>query len=333
MEGELLMLGDLLRKTREEKNLSLSDIEKGTNIRKLYIKAIEEGDYGKLPGEVFCKGFIKTYAKFLGLDGQALIEQYKAEKNQTNIQPSDVQVELKNSDSAKNSSEVKSSANEASTAKEAVKQVETAKVDKEVEQKVEKDSKKTAKPANKAKSDTKVSSINSFATDEQYLKARSSGNKKNIVLLIIIIVVIIGGAIGYLSLSKDSSDTKVPTPTTQEQTSSQAEQQASTPPPAPVTGSEVVAVFNQDCWTEVKVDGNIVLSETVKAGTNLNWKANQQIDITVGNAGAVDITFNGQPAGKLGDVGAVVTKSFPAPNAQPAQAQVQQQQVSNAPQN
>ena len=75
------MLGDLLRQTREQKNLSLDDVEKGTNIRKLYIKAIEDGNYDKLPGEVFLKGFIKTYGKFLGLDGQKLIEQYKAEKN------------------------------------------------------------------------------------------------------------------------------------------------------------------------------------------------------------------------------------------------------------
>ena len=78
------MLGDLLRETREQKNLSLDDVEKGTNIRKLYIKSIEEGNYEKLPGEVFLKGFIKTYGKFLGLDSQKLIEQYKQEKNTPN---------------------------------------------------------------------------------------------------------------------------------------------------------------------------------------------------------------------------------------------------------
>ena len=75
------MLGDLLRETREQKNLSLEDVEQGTNIRKLYIKAIEDGNYEKLPGEVFLKGFIKTYGKFLGLNSQELIEQYKNEKN------------------------------------------------------------------------------------------------------------------------------------------------------------------------------------------------------------------------------------------------------------
>lgn len=69
------------------------------------------------------------------------------------------------------------------------------------------------------------------------------------------------------------------------------------------------------------------MSETVKAGSSLNWKGNNQVEVTVGNAGAVDITFNGQPQGKMGDVGAVVTKAFVAPNAQPQQPQQQQQQA------
>ena len=54
------MLGDLLRETREQKKLSLEDVEQGTNIRKLYIKSIEDGDYDKLPGEVFLKRFYQN---------------------------------------------------------------------------------------------------------------------------------------------------------------------------------------------------------------------------------------------------------------------------------
>lgn len=153
---------------------------------------------------------------------------------------------------------------------------------------------------------------------------------KNIFLVIIILIVIIGGAVFFLS-SQDTSDTKAPVHTTQQESTQQPEQQAQQPAPAPVVnGAEVTAVFNEDCWTEVKVDGNVVLSETVKKGSNLNWKGNNQIDITVGNAGAIDITFNNQPVGKLGDIGAVVTKSFVAPNAQNAQ---NQQPATAQPQN
>lgn len=70
------MIGDTLKQERENQNLSLQDVEQGTSIRALYIEAIESGDYDKLPGEVYAKGFIKNYANFLNLDGDALVKQF-----------------------------------------------------------------------------------------------------------------------------------------------------------------------------------------------------------------------------------------------------------------
>lgn len=292
------MLGDLLRQTREQKNLSLDDAEKGTNIRKLYIKAIEDGNYDKLPGEVFLKGFIKTYGKFLGLDGQKLIEQYKAEKTgvKTTAEEPAPKAEEKQ-DNAENTV--------AKQAAEEVKQPEKAV--------------KNSKPAEKS-----VPNIDNFSDSQKYLEPKNSGgSKKNIIIIAVIIIAIIIGAVAFLS-SQGSEETPAGQPKIQQtqQEQPQAQPQQQTPAPAPVvSGSEVSAVFSQDCWTEVKVDGNTVLSETVKAGSTLNWKGNSQVEVTVGNAGAVDITFNGQPQGKMGDVGAVVTKSFAAPNANAANGQ------------
>ena len=287
------MLGDLLRETREQKKLSLEDVEQGTNIRKLYIKSIEDGDYNKLPGEVFLKGFIKTYGKFLGLNSLELIEQYKKEKNAS---ASEKEVEPTNQ-----------------VQEQPVSPAQPPKVE-------EKITEKTAEPTK----EKNIPKIDSFASNQAYLQPTKSNSKKNF------LIVIIGGAVFFLS-SQDTSDTKAPVHTTQQESTQQPEQQAQQPAPAPVVnGAEVTAVFNEDCWTEVKVDGNVVLSETVKKGSNLNWKGNNQIDITVGNAGAIDITFNNQPVGKLGDIGAVVTKSFVAPNAQNAQ---NQQPATAQPQN
>lgn len=288
------MLGDLLRQTREQKNLSLDDVEKGTNIRKLYIKAIEDGNYDKLPGEVFLKGFIKTYGKFLGLDGQKLIEQYKAEKNPA----------------VSADAEPKAQAAPPAPEPAAPDKTETVKEDKQPEKNA-KPNKPAAKP---------VPNIDNFNDSRKYLETKNSGgSKKNIIIIAVIIIAIIAGAIAFLSSQgSDSQPAADNEPKTQQE---QAPEQpaAPAPAPAPVSGSEVSAVFSQDCWTEVKVDGNTVLSETVKAGSTLNWKGNNQVEVTVGNAGAVDITFNGQAQGKMGDVGAVVTKAFTAPNATPAQ--------------
>ncbi len=70
------MVGYTLRQERERQNLTIDDIEEGTSIRALYIEAIENGEYDKLPGTVYTKGFIKNYAKFLGLDPDATVKEF-----------------------------------------------------------------------------------------------------------------------------------------------------------------------------------------------------------------------------------------------------------------
>jgi cytoskeletal protein RodZ len=75
------MLGDILREEREKQNLTVKDVEMGTSIRALYISAIEENNYDVLPGEVYLKGFIKTYADFLNLDGSKMVDLYKRQQS------------------------------------------------------------------------------------------------------------------------------------------------------------------------------------------------------------------------------------------------------------
>lgn len=74
------MIGDIFRQEREKRNLTLKDIENETNIRAGYIEAIEKGEYSTIRGEVYLKGFIKTYANFLNLNVTEIFEQYNAEK-------------------------------------------------------------------------------------------------------------------------------------------------------------------------------------------------------------------------------------------------------------
>lgn len=71
-------VGQRLRQVREEKGLSIKDIEGETSIRALYIKAIEDDDYATVPGEVYLKGFLRNYAGHLGLDPQEILEMYRA---------------------------------------------------------------------------------------------------------------------------------------------------------------------------------------------------------------------------------------------------------------
>ncbi|HEX6989134.1 MAG TPA: helix-turn-helix domain-containing protein, partial [Bacillota bacterium] len=70
-------IGERLRQRREELGLSLRDAQTATKIRWRYLEALEQGDDSVIPGYVYAKGFLRTYAEYLGLDGWELVEFYK----------------------------------------------------------------------------------------------------------------------------------------------------------------------------------------------------------------------------------------------------------------
>ncbi|AFM42128.1 hypothetical protein Desaci_3227 [Desulfosporosinus acidiphilus SJ4] len=74
MAGE----GQMLRAAREEKQWSLRFTEDTTKIRVRYIQALEEENYGILPGATYVKGYLRTYAKHLGLNPDEIIQLYNS---------------------------------------------------------------------------------------------------------------------------------------------------------------------------------------------------------------------------------------------------------------
>ncbi len=69
-------VGATLRARRTELGLSLGDIELATRIRGKYLRAIEADDYGVLPHPTYSRGFVQTYAGFVGLKGARLAQQF-----------------------------------------------------------------------------------------------------------------------------------------------------------------------------------------------------------------------------------------------------------------
>lgn len=68
--------GELVKTRRQEMSLSLKEVENATSIRMNLLRAIEEGEVEKLISPVYAQGFVKQYAIFLGLDSDALMEQF-----------------------------------------------------------------------------------------------------------------------------------------------------------------------------------------------------------------------------------------------------------------
>ena len=75
-------IGRILEQKRKEQGLSLEEVEQATKIRKRYLDGLEREDYAVLPDGVYAQGFLKTYANFLGLDGEALSRQLKSRRKQ-----------------------------------------------------------------------------------------------------------------------------------------------------------------------------------------------------------------------------------------------------------
>lgn len=70
-------LGETLRQARLDKGVSLADAAHDTRIRRAYLEALEAEDAAALPPPVYTRGFVRTYAEYLGLDPQAMVELYQ----------------------------------------------------------------------------------------------------------------------------------------------------------------------------------------------------------------------------------------------------------------
>lgn len=71
-------IGNSLREARVRQGLEYAQIELGTKIRSKYIKALEDEQFATLPAQPYVKGFLRTYAEFLGLDGQLYVDEYNS---------------------------------------------------------------------------------------------------------------------------------------------------------------------------------------------------------------------------------------------------------------
>ena len=283
------MVGDILRQERERQKLSIKDIERATSIRALYIEAIENGDNATLPGQVYTKGFIRNYANYLKLDSESLVKQYREE-----ISPGS-----------------------ASTVPVTQYSTDTAAPIAQPEPKSEPKSEIKTEPAVKIERKT---SFNAVEED----------NNRNSLMAVaaVLICAIVGGLYYYFTNVEGNELASAPVAAPQQiveqpVVEQQAVEQADAAPQSTTVAATSVASaapsmegvnlearFNDRCWMKVTADGAVVFEGTVEPGQSLSWKANSQIDMTAGNAGAVELIENGVSLGVAGAVGDIVDKTF-----------------------
>ena len=289
------MVGDILRAERENRGLTIKDIERETSIRSLYIDAIEKSDFDSLPSEVYVRGFVKNYAAFLQLNTDYIMQQYREEHM---IAVPETTETVQRTGESSGNKEMFASGNDF---KERVHKSHRAQnvmiilglivcvfvgsiyyffgeeakpatvvAEKPIESHV-------AKPAEKKAVEVKKDVKIEKKTDEK--KETKSDVKDN------------------KNEKQENIETK-PGAVSME--------------PGNVT---VGAVLSDSCWIQAIADGKTVFEGTAEKGQSFTWAAKEKIIVTVGNAGAVEFTSNGTNIGKAGKVGEVIEKAFIAPSA------------------
>ena len=71
-------IGGSLREARLKRDLTPAEVQKAIRIRDRYLQALEEERWELLPGDAYVKGFLRTYADYLGLDGNLYVEEYNS---------------------------------------------------------------------------------------------------------------------------------------------------------------------------------------------------------------------------------------------------------------
>src|SRR3954466_10413399 len=74
--SELASFGEELRREREIRGISLKEIADATKISKRFLEAIERNDHRTLPAPVFTRGFVREYARYLGLNFEDMVNRY-----------------------------------------------------------------------------------------------------------------------------------------------------------------------------------------------------------------------------------------------------------------
>jgi len=70
-------VGSILSEARKQKGVDIAQVEQDTNIERVYIEALENDDYQKIPAEAYILGFLRNYSEYLGLNPNEIIRQYK----------------------------------------------------------------------------------------------------------------------------------------------------------------------------------------------------------------------------------------------------------------
>jgi cytoskeletal protein RodZ len=272
VEPELtpLTVGELLRRTREQRGLTLPRVEADTKIRRAYLEALERDDLGVLPAPVFTRGLVRSYARYLGLspvEALELLNKEEARLEDVGVIPAAVRPRLSPPPFAR-------------LVWGAVVCIMLGGIAGVLY---------LGLPAYRSLfGATTARAQATVAPTREPLPTATATAQPTAVP------------------TPRPSATTAPSPTPRPSPTMSAEGRATATAAAAVRGVTIEARIGGRVWTQVESDGQIVFSGILMPGEKKTWKAEQRVVMHVGDGALVDLTFNGRSLGPAGASGEVV---------------------------
>jgi cytoskeleton protein RodZ len=284
-------LGRLLREARTARELSLADVESVTRIRQKYLEALESGDFATLPRGAVARGFLRTYATFLGLDADEMLSRYGKESGDAG---DEVAIAEPGKPRLVDYRPLEVTLSEPTPGSSWWPWVVAALV-------------VIAAGALVwwLVSRNELPRLLSAFGPAKVLAPSSTPTQTATAW----VVTATPEPVNEVVVATPTSDLlPLPTPTVPV---------TLTPTPRPTETPEVVAQvidmqmrITQRAWVRVTVDGEVVQEGTLESGAIKQYQAEQSISIRTGNGGGVSLTLNDEDLGPMGDVGKVVERTW-----------------------
>jgi cytoskeletal protein RodZ len=225
--------GTWLRRQREVRQISLREVADRTKISLRYLEAMEEDRFDVLPAPVFAKGFLREYARYVGLSPDEVVNHYLA--------------------------------------------VQQPQPGEDLEE-------------------TMIGKVVKAAKAERKARARSWGYAVFVVLAALAILGLVW-LFSHLAQkrSQDPAASSPPPPIAAPPTDTVQAASLPAPAEAPKAPLEVTLDFTDDCWVQAVIDGKNHIEEQRVQGESMPILAQESVQLTLGNAGGVEIQVNGRP--------------------------------------
>ena len=269
--------GERLRREREMRGITLDEIAEATKIGVRSLRALEQEQFEKLPGGIFNKGFVRAYARFLGIDEEQAVADY-----------------LSASEDKEESSTPEKKPGKLVSVEKTETRPETA---------------ESAGPPWRVAAVIVLVAVlaaggwyayNRWRTQHEGAAALASEPPP------------VSIATPQSTPAPDTA--AIATPTTPPTASPASPDLTSAAPPAADNkATEFVVVVHavQDSWMKISADGKLVMAgEVLKASGQKEVRAQKEIVLTVGNAGGVEVSHNGKALASLGPENKTRTVTF-----------------------